>query len=498
MKLNQLIPFFALAFSSICIQSQTISSKIVDGKTKIPIPYATIQFGKNQGVISNEEGKFSFAIDSTTQKLDSIYITSLGYKKTGFTYENLLDSIIYIQPKAIELGGVYVFNKNLSVEEIVEKMEENLEQNHKNSFLKKRFFLRQSFTDLMRKVDVEFIKSTIAELDEELIDSTLSVIPRKSSYYTETLGDLYTSSTDNNSNKLEIIKAAELYNKANEISGEAIQERFNKILEQNVKKDSYLKIKSGWFGTKIQVDSIIENESAEDAETEEKAPEKTNFLPNRKHALKIMHDRMFIKKSNLDVIRKLSKYSFSLKGYTEIENAGVYILSFKPKRRADFEGTLFVNVEDFAIMRIDYGNVKSLKKVKLLGFSYNHHTYKGATVFTKDPAGSYTVKFATFEGGSSFGVKRPLKIIEKNKHVKGRRKQNELKLELDIAGNNYYKYELVVYDITKSDANTLKALTEEKNVKPQYLPSYDPNFWKGYTIMEPNQAIKEFTISETN
>jgi len=68
----------------------------------------------------------------------------LGYKKTGFTYENLLDSIIYIQPKAIELGGVYVFNKNLSVEEIVEKMEENLEQNHKNSFLKKRFFLRQS------------------------------------------------------------------------------------------------------------------------------------------------------------------------------------------------------------------------------------------------------------------------------------------------------------------------------------------------------------------
>jgi len=144
MKLNQLIPFLALIFTSIYLQSQTISSKIVDGKTKIPIPYATIQFGKNQGVISNEEGKFSFAIDSTTQKLDSIYITSLGYKKTGFTYKNLLDSIIYIQPKAIELGGVYVFNKNLSVEEIVEKMEENLEQNHKNSFLKKRFFLRQS------------------------------------------------------------------------------------------------------------------------------------------------------------------------------------------------------------------------------------------------------------------------------------------------------------------------------------------------------------------
>ena len=57
---------------------------------------------------------------------------------------------------------------------------------------------------------------------------------------------------------------------------------------------------------------------------------------------------------------------------------------------------------------------------------------------------------------------------------------------------------MVVYDITKSDANTLKTFTEEKNVKPQYLPSYDPNFWKGYTIMEPNQAIKEFTILESD
>jgi len=480
------------------LQSQTFSSKIVDGKSKKPIPYATIEYAKNKGVISNEEGRFNFVLDTiTTKKLDSVYITSLGYQKTGFTYENLLDSIIYIEPKAIELGGVYVFNKDLSIDEILENVEKNLDRNHKNSFLKKRFFLRQSYTDLLNKIDVEFIKSTIAELDKKLIDSVVNAVPRQSTYFTETLGDLYTNASDNNSNKLSVIKAAELYNKENEISGEAMQERFEKILEQNVKQDSYLKIKSGWFSTKIQVDSIIEN--TDEAESiEEKEPEKTNFVPNRKYALKIMHDRMFIKKSNLDVIRKLSKYEFSLAGYTDIENAGVYILNFKPKNRADFEGKLYINVEDFAIMRIDYDNVKSLKKVKLLGFSYNHHTYKGSTVFTKDPTGAYTVKFATFENGSSFGVKRPLKIVEKNKNVKGRRKQNELKLKLDVTGNNYSKYELVVYDVSKSDAATLKSLTEEKNIKPQYLPSYNPEFWKGYTIMEPNQAIKEFTITETD
>jgi len=495
MKLNYLALISLSLLSSFYLKGQTVSSKVVDGKTKKPIPYATIQYGENQGVISNEEGRFSFVLDTTTQKLDSIYISSLGYEKLGFSYKSVLDSIVYVQPKAIVLSGVYVFDKELEVDEILEKIEENLDRNHKNSFLKKRFFLRQSYTDVMNKVDVDFIKSTIGELDKILIDSIVNTIPRKDSYYTETLGDLYTSAVDNNSNKLHIIKAAELYDKSKRISGEAIQERLEKILQENVKQDSYLKIKSGWFSTKVQVDSILENPE-DGAVVEEKEPEKSNFLPNRKYALKIMHDRMFIKKSNLDVIRKLSKYEFSLNGYTEIENSGVYILNFKPKRGADFKGTLYVNVEDFAIMRIDYKNIKSIKKINLLGFSFNQHTYSGATVFTKDPTGAYTAKFATFEGGSSFGVKRPLKIVEKNKFVKGRRKQNELKVELDITGNNYSKYEMVVYDVNKSDETILAAIVEKENVKPEYLPQYNPDFWKGYTIMEPNQAIKSFTVSE--
>ena len=25
------------------------------------------------------------------------------------------------------------------------------------------------------------------------------------------------------------------------------------------------------------------------------------------------------------------------------------------------------------------------------------------------------------------------------------------------------------------------------------MPNYDPEFWKGYNILEPNQAIKDFT-----
>ena len=498
MKLNHLAAFLLFSFYSISLSAQTVSSKVVDGKTKKPIPYATIQYGENQGTISNEEGRFTFVLDSTTQKLDSIYITSIGYQKTGLPYEALLDSIVYVQPKAIELSGVYVFDKTLTVPEILKKVEANLEKNHGKTYLKKRFFLRQSYYDRLTKFKVDFKKSSIEELNKKLIDSTVAVIPRKSNYFTETLGEFYLSGSKDVESKVKIIKAAELYDKNNEISGEALQERFEKILEKNIKQDSYLKIKSGWFSTKVQVDSILDTTDDSELSEEENVPEKTNFLPNRTRTLQVMHDRMFVKKSSLDVIRKSNRYDFELNGYSDVEGQGVYVLNFKPKRSADFEGTLYINIEDFAIMRIDYDNVKLLKSFNLFGLSFKTHTYKGSTVFTKTVNGPYTLKFATFSYGSSGGVDRPLKIVEKNKNVKGRRKQNELKLNIDATNNHLSRYELVVYDIQPSDSNTLNSFKENKAVKPTFLPAYDPEFWKGYNIMEPNQAIKEFTVEKEN
>jgi len=37
---------------------------------------------------------------------------------------------------------------------------------------------------------------------------------------------------------------------------------------------------------------------------------------------------------------------------------------------------------------------------------------------------------------------------------------------------------------------------EQPKVKPVYLPKYDPEFWKGYNVIEPNQAIRDFKSLE--
>ena len=63
----------------------------------------------------------------------------------------------------------------------------------------------------------------------------------------------------------------------------------------------------------------------------------------------------------------------------------------------------------------------------------NQYLGKGKMFFTKEENGKYNLRYLEEEHGTRVGIRRPLKIIEKNKHVKGRNKQNELSLKLDMA-----------------------------------------------------------------
>ena len=88
------------------------------------------------------------------------------------------------------------------------------------------------------------------------------------------------------------------------------------------------------------------------------------------------------------------------------------------------------------------------------------------------------------------------KIIEFNKVVKGKNRQNELSLKFDAAATNINKYEIVIYDTQDIDNSKFDGLKEDNTIIPTYLANYDPEFWKGHTIIEPNKAIKAFTATE--
>lgn len=497
MKYNRLLFFVFVLVLHNSVNSQTYSSRLIDAKTQKGIPYATVQYGQNQGVITNEEGKFSFNLEERTQLLDSIYISSMGYEKVGFTLEQLQDTVVTVKPKAIKLDGIYVFDKELSVDDIIANMKERLPQNVNNEPLKQRYFLRQSVFGTVQKADFGFEKSSIKELNKELIDSIAEAIPKNSYHYTETLGDFLKT---NKSYKVNVLKAAELYNKSDVNSIEDLAQRMEKIFKANVKPDSYIKVKSGIFSQKMQVDSVIQEVDSEAEATVEKEIQRdtiSGLADGQKFIFdEILSEVYYQEDSKLDLIPKTRKYKFELVGYSDIDGNGVYVVDFVPKGGADFKGRLYVNIEDFAVMRIDFENLKNLKNFRLLGIYYRETLYKGTMRFSKLPNGRYDLTFMDFNFGRWFRLDRPLDVIEKNKNVKGRRKQNELRLNIDFIMANTNKWELVVFENELIPQNTFEGFKEDKSVDATYMPKYDPEFWKGYNRMEPNQAIREFTVGE--
>ncbi|WP_378180473.1 carboxypeptidase-like regulatory domain-containing protein [Aquimarina sp. SS2-1] len=480
---------------SFSLSAQKISSRVVDKKTNQPIPYATIQIGENQGVVTNEEGSFSITLDEIQTKIDSIYISSMGYEKVGVSVQNITDSIIYIQPKAIELKSVFISNKNLDIDDIIDNVDDKMEDNYRSDLTKSRLFFRETNRNYIRKMDIEFKKSTIEEIDEKLIDSISKVIPKNSVFYAEALCDFYGNTEKQ---KLNIIKGARLYDKNNNGSIEGVFKKMSKIFKDNVKPNSYLKIRSGLFSQKVQVDSILRsNQDAQDIADGIENPKENFFFKSRKMNLKnLFNEILYQSDTKLNVIKNSGRYDFERIDYTILDDVGVYVIKFIPKRRGDFKGTLYVNTEDFAIIRIDYQNVKRLRSFNLLGVSFEENGYSGTTIFEKGTDGKYGVKFIEKVTENKFGVDRPLSIIEKNKYVEGRNKQNQLSLKLDVISSAKNKYEVIVFDTKNITEAEYNSSVENKNVQSTYLSKYNPDFWKGYNIIEPNTAIKQFKAIE--
>ena len=479
-------------------RAQVKNAVVVDAITKKPIPFATVKILENKGVITNEEGRFSFQIDDSYRLIDSIYLSSMGYKTKAIALHTPMDSILFLQPSTIELESAFVSNKKLSVKEIIQNIKNNLAENYDRNLTRKKVFFRQSDFDKISHIRLTNYKSTIDAFSKKLVDSVVNLIPRQSEYYQEILG-YYTS--DFLREKLFINKGTELYDKKNQISMDGIGDKIKKIMDENTKPDSYFKIKSGWLpGFRIQMDSLRdESNTVKKNDFSDSIPKANYYTKSRKNTLKWLYSELFfVAGAKINVIEKSERYNFTLKEVTVLDNQIVYVLNFEPKRREDFKGTLYVSIEDFAILRMEYKNVRRLKNVHLLGFQYEKVVYEGLSIFQKNKEGKYALKFHEKKEGEQFKLDRPFKIKELNKIVKGRNKQNELSCNLDISTSNVTKYEVIVFDEMLINEVDFKNFTENIMFKPVYHANYNPEFWKDQTIIEPNKAIKNFTSITTN
>ncbi|SOC79690.1 CarboxypepD_reg-like domain-containing protein [Salinimicrobium sediminis] len=495
--------FFFLMLQVQLLQAQEIKARVLDTNTKKPVPYANIILSENRGLVTNEEGYFSY--NAKGQELpEVIRISSLGYEILDIDPRDISTEIIYLKPSTVELREVFVSNKNLSAKEIIEKVKEEVSNNYNFSNTKKRIFLRESDFSYVRRFDLEVDKSTIAGIDQNLMNEISSQVPKVSDSYKEVLADVY---GNYDSQKVNIIKAANLHNPKSTESLEELTERLNSLFMNTLKERSYLKIRSGIIGIKVDEDELKED-FVVSGKKKEKTPEEKekDRLQSRKYlktgslakVQRLMNGMFWKEDITFNLFDKSNKYRFKMNGFAWIDNATAYVIDFEPKRGADFKGRLYVNTEDYGVHRLEYENVKPLKKFRLFGISTADDVYRGKMIFTKDEAGKYNLSYMERETGESVGVHRPLTIIEKNKHVKGRRKQNELDLELKLNVSQVNKLQLVVYENEAMPAGSLDNIALTDDFDYQTFKVYNPEFWSGYNIIEPNTAIRNFVALDAD
>lgn len=493
---NLFLNFFILLAGITVLRSQEISAMIKDSLTKEVIPFANIYLSSGKGILSNEEGVFRIQLNDQISSKDSLSISCMGYKTVVYPVSKFKDSIIFLPSKTIALGSIILSNKNLSAEDIIKEVKKNIAEKYELDLTHKKIFFRESGSQEFKKLRVKVKKSSIKEFNQAFWDSTLLKIPRKNEWHTEVSGSLYGDFSKDNQ-KLEIDRALELEDKKTTAIFNNIETAFDTILKQNIKKDSYFKLRMGLISTKLE--DVELNSSEKDTLTpdEKLVKEKESFSKRRKRIITNIISVLFEKEMlSISVLKKSNRYDFERVDFTYLNNIPVYILKFKPSGNVDYAGKLYIDADKMTLLRAEYKNIKDIRDISLLGFSFKHYFKEIAIQFKKTASGKYALQYLEAIDQFETGVNRAFSILEKNKVVKGRNKQNELKMELNFRTNQFQKYQMVVFESERITQEIFDAFKEKPSILPVNLIQYDPTFWEGYTIIEPNQVIKKFKVDD--
>lgn len=478
------------------MNAQEVKGIVVDQTTKKSIPFATIS-SPNNYAIANEQGQFRLSPQPFNAN-DSILIQVIGYIDLKLPIKILGDSI-FMTPNPIELEEVILVNDQYRPEDLIEKVKASFEKNYSYNLEKKRIFLRESTYDSIEDFQMDLLKSTYSEINEALIDELKVSMPTKSNFFVETLFDFYGTPKEGK-NKVEVIKGSVLRDENNTVDSDIIERKMGLLLQKKTSLGSYFKLKSGIFSAKLETDDFTLETTTDSVKPSTKTEsqlqkERKSYARNRARIIERFSNELFYSEDSfIDVFDKSQRYEFEIIDLKLRGKELIYTLSFTPKRGSGFKGQMMINASDAAVEMINYENTSNLKSFALFGFKFRDYLALGTQVYRKNSFGTYDLVFLQESRGNLASIERPLKLIEKRKTGSWKRKQNELSFEFRIRLSNIATKEYMLIDknpISKSEYENFKPLYQVNKIR---LDAFDPHFWDGYSILEPNDVLREFKI----
>jgi CarboxypepD_reg-like domain len=486
---------FTILILSLNLNAQSLSAKIIDKTTSLPVPYAAIQTGQHKGVISNEEGVFN--IDLNNNSVQQITISSLGYKTQVASIASILNAnyIIELEPAINELNTVYLSNKKPNVDSIIARVVRNLDKNYKAEHVNHKLFYRETSYMDFDNLDFEIKKAShvkkkqLLDANNNLKNMADNVMSSNFVHFTDFMGKLSIMTKD--SMKLEVVKAAQIINSKKDFSLENIQERAQNIVLKYLDTTLTYKLKTGLF----KIEDSLSLASDKDADIKKQDFEISDLKSKAKSILK---DSKPSTKGLLKNILTDNNYSYTLKNVTLYNGEMVYTISYKPRKaKAKYAGTLYVSDDTYAILKTDYSYAKGKRGSKfnlrlLLGVKYIENISNGTIIFNKNTENWYEPRYIKHEEGHYFYVSRPLKFIENTSS------RNKVLFDFKIEGTARNKEELLFTSTATITDATFNAITEAKTIPYQKQRKYDASLWGTNETLVPTEELKTFDASKDN
>lgn len=494
---------FTIVFGVIFANAQQLTGRIIDAQTKESIPFATIRAGETD-LISNEDGYFTLS-GKNADESSLISISFIGYNPQKISVSQLKQSnnIIALVQGSYEIGSVSVSNVKPDPNEIMKLVNENLSENYRNSSYKDTFFSRTTTIFKPKKLDIEIKKSTglsksdLQKANNDIKTLTSKVIRSTTREYSDRLFTLYKSTgADKAQYKLDMQKAITLKDENRSTNFEDMQKQSTDLFLKLLDTTKFYRIKSGLIGSRDTISFSKEfNEKKKNRKKEEKKTSRVD--DNRRNIIADLSDNSILDNSLLDFVKNTDIYTYTYIEATFLDDDLVYVIDFKPrKRKAKFEGRLYVNESDYAVVRTDYklAKGKTLEKLNLkllLGVKVMEDVCTGTLIYKKNAYdNTYHHHYFSQERGQYFYVNRPLKFIELTDE-----KKDVVAFNFKIEGNSIDKTEFLNMDTNQVSQSEFDTVTE-KEFEYQILKKYDSNIWKDYNIIEPLEEMKRFEVIE--
>ena len=474
---------------------QSLTAKVVDSNNN-PIPFATVQTDENSGVITNEEGFFT--IDLKDVASNEITFSCLGFASRSISIEAIKNNnnIIVLEEFIDELSKVFLSNSKPNVDDIIQKVNNNLAKNYKHDNQTVQFFHRNTaYADFdrfeakvtkasgMRKKQHEGVNKSLDSLTRTIVNSNTM-------YFQDYLGDLMIK--NRKEAKLNIHKATSLVDNSKNFSLDNVQTKAQGIILKYLDTTLTYKLKTGLI--KVEDSLSLKSDNNNDKDNEDIYDIKN--LKGETHGL--LHDAQTFSDSFLRKIINPELYNYEFVDVTGFNGELVYIINFKPRKaKSKYAGKLYIADETFAVIKLDYDFGKGKRGEKfnlklLLGIKYIENINKGTIIFQKNEDSTYSPKYINQEEGRYFYVNRPIKFIENS------REKNKVGFNFLIEGSARSKKELFIINKSSLNQSEFSSFTEAEDVPYQKLKQYDPTIWKTHNAIEPLAEMKRFKSSEEN